>query len=477
MTEAPLDPPLPLPPDDRDAPEAPVRGAGGLPTTTTAAERKRAFVLLFICLMCTGVGQSIILTILPPLARKLGLSETQASSIFLASGLIWVFASPWWGRRSDAWGRRPVILTGLVGYALSMTCFASMLLAGIAGWTTGPALFFSLMAARSIYGILSSGTFPAAQAYVADRTSHEERTGGVSALSAGFGLGATIGPGLGAALVGLVANMPPYLAALARPVGLEDWFGAEFARIMAEVSLVAPLYAVSLLALASAIAIFVFLPERTKPQGSIRGASLRVHDRRIIPHLIVGVAISVAQGIQAQTVNFYFMDTLNLPIEASVSMVGVALTTTAFAAFATQFFVVQQFHLSVTTLLRWGGGLTVAGFALFLATHDYATMVLGMTMTSIGMSLTRPGNAAAASLAVSTSEQGAVAGLTGAIGALGFVVGPIVALPLYASNHATPFWLCLGVMAATLVYSWVHPTMRSDKPHRRHDPDTGLPKT
>ena len=223
--------------------------------------------------------------------------------------------------------------------------------------------------------------------------------------------------------------------------------------------------------------ITIRLPERTRPQGSLVRAKLRLTDRRIIPHIIVGTAISVVQGIQAQTVNFYFMDTLKLPIEASVSMVGVALTTSAFAAFATQFFVVQQFNLSVRALLRWGGILSVIGFGLFLATQDYAAMVLGLVLASVGMSLIRPGNAAAASLAVSRSEQGAVAGLTGAAGALGFVVGPVASLPLYASNHALPFWLCLGATAATLIYAWLHPSMSGqhiEPPPPDHHDVTGL---
>jgi MFS family permease len=444
---------------------------------TTPQERQQGFRLLFVCLMCTGIGQSIIFTILPPLARKLHLSETETGGIFLASGLIWVVASPWWGRKSDLWGRKPVILIGLVGYALSMTCLASVLLAGVAGLIVGPALFLSLMSARAIYGILGSGTFPAAQAYVADRTSEAERTSGVSALSAAFGLGATLGPGLGAALVGLVAAMPGFIDLMARYSGFEAAVTTGFSDIMAELSLVAPLYAVSILALVSAVLITIRLPERTRPQGSLVRAKLRLTDRRIIPHIIVGTAISIVQGIQAQTVNFYFMDTLKLPIEASVSMVGVALTTSAFAAFATQFFVVQQFNLSVRALLRWGGILSVIGFGLFLATQDYAAMVLGLVLASVGMSLIRPGNAAAASLAVSRSEQGAVAGLTGAAGALGFVVGPVASLPLYASNHALPFWLCLGATAATLIYSWLHPSMSGqhiEPPPPDHHDVTGL---
>jgi hypothetical protein len=47
---------------------------------TTPAERKRAFFILFISLVCMGAGQSVIYTILPPLGRQLGLGPTQITT-------------------------------------------------------------------------------------------------------------------------------------------------------------------------------------------------------------------------------------------------------------------------------------------------------------------------------------------------------------------------------------------------------------
>ena len=57
--------------------------------------------------------------------------------------------------------------------------------------------FVLLVATRSIFGIFGSGAYPASQAYIADRTSAQERTEGMATLNAAFGLGAAIGPGIG----------------------------------------------------------------------------------------------------------------------------------------------------------------------------------------------------------------------------------------------------------------------------------------
>src|SRR5512147_2702467 len=96
------------------------------PTDAIAAPapRQRAFLTLFLCLICVGLGQSMLFAILPPAARSIGLTPFQVSTIFATSAAIWVFVSPMWGRRSDVMGRRPVILIGLLGFAASMVLLA-----------------------------------------------------------------------------------------------------------------------------------------------------------------------------------------------------------------------------------------------------------------------------------------------------------------------------------------------------------------
>jgi MFS family permease len=66
-----------------------------------------------VALACLGMGQSLLLSILPPLSRELGMQEWKVGAIFALSAGLWVVASPFWGRRSDRIGRKPVILIGL----------------------------------------------------------------------------------------------------------------------------------------------------------------------------------------------------------------------------------------------------------------------------------------------------------------------------------------------------------------------------
>ena len=143
---------------------------------TTRAERRRAFTILFVSLMCLGAGQTVMFAVLPSLARSLKLTEFEASLPFVASATVWVFSSGYWGRRSDHWGRKPVILLGLVAFGVSFGLFAVFANLGVDGIIPAMVAYPLMIAARSLYGIFGSGSAPAAQAYVADRTTRAERT-------------------------------------------------------------------------------------------------------------------------------------------------------------------------------------------------------------------------------------------------------------------------------------------------------------
>ena len=67
-----------------------------------------------------GLGQSFAFVLVPPLARDLGLSEIQTSTIFAISAVAWAITSASWGRASDNFGRRNIAVIGLIGYSISI---------------------------------------------------------------------------------------------------------------------------------------------------------------------------------------------------------------------------------------------------------------------------------------------------------------------------------------------------------------------
>ena len=63
------------------------------------------------------MGFTVLFPVLAPLGREIGLSEIQITTIIAASALTVFLTSPIWGRLSDQWGRKKVILIGLFGFA------------------------------------------------------------------------------------------------------------------------------------------------------------------------------------------------------------------------------------------------------------------------------------------------------------------------------------------------------------------------
>ena len=388
---------------------------------TTRAERSRAFTILFISLVCLGAGQTVMFAVLPSLARSLKLTEFEASLPFVASATVWVFSSGYWGRRSDHWGRKPVILLGLTAFGISFGLFAVFADLGVDGIIPVMAAYPLMIAARSLYGIFGSGASPASQAYVADRTTRAERTRGVAALGAAFGLGTTIGPGIGAMFVPL------------------------------DLGLLAPFYFTALVAFASAAAIWFFLPERSAPRVHIeRRYKLHWHDRRIWPFIVFGLGISTAGAVPIQTVGYLFIDELHLKLVDAPQYTMIGLVASSLAALFAQLVVVQRFNMSGRALIRWGSVITIASFVLFIVGRQFGPLVMALIISGLGFGMVRPGYAAAASLAVDPHEQGAIAGLTGATSGAGFIFGPLIATGLYRISPQAPY--IFGAVLTTIMY-------------------------
>ncbi len=386
------------------------RGAGRPP-------RRAAFALLLAGALCAGMGQTIVFSVLPPLAREIGLSNLQTGLIFMVSACFWVVMGPIWGRASDRRGRKFFIVIGLVGFALSMTLFATSIRLGLVGALSGLPLFVLIVATRSLYGMIGSAGPPAAQAYIADRTSAIDRTSGMAGFSAAFGLGAMLGPGFGAA------------AAV---------FGA-----------IAPFYAMAVLAAVMAISVFLYLPENTPPTARAAPPQVRVFDRRLTAIMFFAMMNGVMNSIPMQTIGFYFIDQLDYSTAEAPQIVGVGLMGGAMASLFSQLVIVQRFRLEPRLLMRIAPALFVVGHLLIWAIPAVGTVIFGLVIAGFGAGLAMPGVGAAASLAVSKDEQGAAIGLVNAAGASGFIISPFIGMTLYGVSPQAPFMftMTLAILA------------------------------
>jgi MFS family permease len=409
-------------------------------TVTTPAQRKRAFQILFLCQLAGGMGQTLVYAVLPPIARRLGMSEFETTMIYSLSSFLWIVTSPFWGRRSDIVGRKPIMLLGLSAFAISTLIFACLVLVALWGWLSMAIVFPLLMVSRSIFGGFGSGNGSAAQAYVADRTTRSERAAGVASLGAAFGIGTAIGPGVAAAF--------------------------------AEIHIVAPFFAVAALAFISVGLIWFYLPEHSRPSNRVsekqqkRQASLKWYDKRALPWVVISVIMSFSQTIIMQLCAFYFIDVLNLKLDDATQMVSVGLMAMAISALFAQIGLIQRFNLSVQFLLRWGSVIMLFSFAGLIIGHSYGVLVTALTLAGFGFGLLRPGLQAGASLSVSRRDQGAMAGFISGTSATGMILTPFIFLNsfigfnIYDRMHQAPFMVGLLLIMMILGFALFHPAMQ-----------------
>jgi MFS family permease len=424
-------------------------GSGESDGPSTPKQRQRAFQILFLSLICLGVGQSGMFAILPPVSRELGLTEFQTGAIFAISATIWVFSSAYWGARSDRQGRRPMIVLGLSAFSISMLAFATSVEIGLMGILPIAIVYPLMIVSRSIYGIFGSAGFPAAQGYIADRTSPSERTTAVATLNAAFGLGTTAGPGIIAAL--------------------------------AVMGTIAPLYFVAVVGACSAFVIWRFLPERTAPvlHHKTKAERLSWRDPRILPFLIFGVMLGTAGSFPIQVIAYFFMDVLKLSTNEAIQLSGVGLMASSMAALFAQLVIVQRMKLSASQLVNWGIGIGFASYVLFIVGETYGLIVFALLLSGLGFGLIRPGYAAAASLAVGKEQQGAAAGLTGGATASGFIFAPLVGNFIYAYDPHAPFYLGGVLMIVMAIYVALSPHLRilDNQPQEESETaETNVPK-
>ena len=418
------------------------------PAPTPQQVRQRAFALLFCVSVTTALGNSGMQSVLPAIGRQIGIPDPMVAAIFSLSALLWALASPFWARQSDLRGRKPLILLGLAGFVVSMIACGVVVSAGVRHFATPMIVFSLFLLARAVFGLFGSASNPATQAYVAERTSRQQRTQSMSTLAGAFGLGTIVGP--------LIATM----------------------FVLPVVGLAGPLFAFAAIAAAMLLAVVRWLPEeKIVPQplddderrfvpaeaqaGPADGAKRPPlwRDPRLIPFLIYGFLIASCQSAIQQILGFLIIDKVGLPPMQALDYTKMAWMTGAIAGLLAQWGLIRMFAMSPRDLLRWGAGLAAAGSLLMAFSPDYWTVVIAFALCNLGFAFARPGFTAGSSLAVGPGEQASAAGAIAAVNGINIIFAPFF-VGLYGRAHIAPFLITLAVLFGLMVFAFVNPTLR-----------------
>lgn len=376
--------------------------------------------ILYFALITMGMGHTVVFAVLPLLGRELSYNELQINTLTACAALVYFIASPRWGRSSQRFGRKPIIAIGLAGYAIGTVVFNGFAVWGLQGLIGGGFLFSLLLLARVATVTLMSATQPAAMAYMADITSVDQRTAGMSKLATANGIGNMLGPSL---------------------------------TLFAGFGLLMPMWIQAALTLLAAILVLAFLTEsRVAQTAQMQPPKLSYLDPRYRNYLFVGLCSYTMMGVVQQTLAYYFQDKLGLDSEAAVKSYGIAMAASSAAMLIVQLFVVQRFNWRPQRFLIAGLPLAMMAYGLIALADEFYLLVLAMVIYGAGMGLVGPGFSSSTSLLVEREEQGSLAGLVTSAPGLGFVIGPLLGAVLYGWDINAPYWFSAACLAVLLVF-------------------------
>ncbi len=376
----------------------------------TRRDRARLSILFFTVLVDL-VGFGIVLPLLPLYADGFGASGAAVGLLVTVYSVAQFFMAPIWGRLSDRYGRKPIILVGLVGSAVAYVVFA---------WSRSLTWLF---ASRIMAGIGGS-TVPVAEAYIADITPPEGRAGNMGLIGAAFGLGFIIGPATGGILASISFEAPGYLAAA--------------------------------LCLANALAAWILLPETLPP--ALRTTTNRPSFR----YSFQGLGRAFRSPHLRQVLVLYFLFTVAFAvIQPTLSLFGQARFAFddrqvgyLFAFLGLVSAIVQGGLVRVLVprvgevrLVRYSGIPFVAGLILLGLSPSVPVLLCAIGLLAVGYGGALPPILGLVSRVSPPELQGGILGVGQSVGSLARIVGPAAAGLAFDVGVAMPYLLGASVAA------------------------------
>lgn len=401
--------------------------------------------LLSFGLFFVGAGQSVVFLTIPPLGRDLGLSEQQIGAIFGISALAWMIASPIWGTLSDRVGRKKIVIVGLVGCALSLIIFSTVISFGISGLLTGSILFLLLVIARLLNGIFGSATRPASGGWIADITSLDDRGRAFGRLNSGFSAGRIGGPAL--------------------------------AGFLLIISYTAPFYVFSVgLILISILILNQSKKENVSTKKTIEGrvSAFTVLNETVWPFLFVAVTLGITNASLIITVSFYFEDVIIRSSENALTYASIGFMLSAIGSLIGQLIFADKLNISPGSLIRYGTFFTLVSLLGIANTNDLINVYAYFFLYGLGMGSLQTGLSAALSLSVGPKNQGKANGFMGMVFPSGHVVSPFIAMPLYLWDPSAPYLLGSFLMLVSLIFININPRHKWIRKKRYKNIDLNL---
>jgi MFS transporter, DHA1 family, tetracycline resistance protein len=379
--------------------------------------KKTPLLLIFLIVFIDLLGFGIVIPILPQYAlSEFKTSEFTVGLLVSSFSLMQLLFTPLWGRLSDRYGRKPILIVGLICTVASYMLF-------------GFAHSIILLFASRLLGGIGGANISAAQAYIADVTPVQERAKGMGLIGAAFGLGFVFGPVIGGLLSRYGYAMPGFAAA-----------GLSFVALMG--------------------AIFL-LPESrqvgTEP-ATTRGFSVAAF-AKAFRRPVVGLMLALFFLITFGYANIY----ATFPILATRRFgygdheVGYLFGYLGLIGAITQGGLIRVLskRFNERALFLTSAVFMMAGLAAIPLSSSTLVLHLVLTVLALGSGVITPMCLGMISRNADPREQGGILGMNQALGALGRTLGPVWGTFAFQSfGPVWPFFTGGIVMFAVVVIAW-----------------------
>lgn len=388
--------------------------------------QKRPLARLFPVLLINLIAFAIAIPVLPALAQDLGATPLHVALLYAVQALGQFVMAPVWGALSDRLGRRPALLATFIGAGFFelLTAFAGQL------WV--------LFALRLMVGFCA-GNVATASALISDATDSQTRSKGMAIIGISFGVGFTVGAGLGA-----------FISTLEQP-GPGFWgSGLPFA-------VAAALYALT------ALLGFILLIEPVSDSGDRRANRPRL-GLRGLRQLLARPTVRKMCGL------FFFYTSAVTIMESTFFLYADAVfgfqekeVGLIFAGLGLLMAVVQggvgriSRRIGDRAMAGVGVALLSAGLIAAPALPSLWFLLCALGLATVGRALIHPGALSLMSnLAQAPSETGRIMGVLQSAGSLARITGPAIGgLAFQHLAVQAPFLIAGALLAAAGLAWWV----------------------
>ncbi|GGI63905.1 MFS transporter [Limosilactobacillus caviae] len=380
-------------------------------------EVKRIIIVILFCEFLICLGMSLIFPVEPFIKNEYHFTAFDMGVMSSLFAFVQFIASPIVGRISDKLGRKPMLVWGLLIFAIAEFVFA----------LAQHLWVFDL--SRAVDGLSAAMFVPTSMALAADITSEKDRAKVIGWLSAAFSGGLILGPGLGGMLAHVNYKFPFWIAGI--------------------------------LGLISTVIAWRFLPrdediliksETKNPENELLSSGWNQIKQIMTPMLITlfGMIFVAAFGLAGfeSIYSLYVNEVHNFDLSA----IALVLTLNGIISLILQVFFFDRLvrWLGEVRLMRYSFFLSVIGTILVIYDHSHWHIIVATLFVFEAFDLLRP-TITTLLTKMSTANQGLLNGINMSLTSVGNIIGPLISGYLLDVNYQYPYWF----VTAFLIISWV----------------------